>query len=221
MPVFVECRFCHKKVLRWLYSRHTKSHTQLLPDGQMTDHISVAESDRFQGSLGGVPSLYIHRVCGVETRMPEQIIRSYLANPLLYSSCTFCIGCGDYVPMSECEWSETVESLIRYRRNLMKKSLGTRPMLTITPQAADAVLNQIRRQQNSHDSALRLKLVELDDGSPSIRPAIVTNDYDPETDWRGDYFGLTLLVNFDEAANYAYGATVSLRKGKLEVQLAQ
>ncbi len=43
--------------------------------------------------------------------MPEEIVRSYLVNPFLYSSETFCCGCGDYVRHSELEWVETGERL--------------------------------------------------------------------------------------------------------------
>jgi hypothetical protein len=57
--------------------------------------------------------------------MPEEIVRSYLANPFLYASRTFCRGCGAYVRHSELEWTETGEQLNFYferlRRTYMRR----------------------------------------------------------------------------------------------------
>jgi hypothetical protein len=39
--------------------------------------------------------------------MPEEIIRSYLANPFLYGGGSFCWGCNDYVQEAELFWTET------------------------------------------------------------------------------------------------------------------
>ena len=90
---FVECPFCHQQIFRLWYPFHQARHTSLMDDGQMTDHITVAEHERYTGSLEGVPQVYYHPQCGGTTGMPEEIIRSYLANPFLYGDCTFCTGC--------------------------------------------------------------------------------------------------------------------------------
>ena len=44
--------------------------------------------------------------------MPDEIIRSYLADPFLYNDNSFCSGCGTYVPLAELFWQETNESLL-------------------------------------------------------------------------------------------------------------
>ena len=116
--MFVECPFCHKRILKILYSSHVQKHTRLKDDGQMEDHISMPESERYAGSLAGIPRSYYHPKCGVQTGMPEFIIRSYLANPYLYNDFTFCGGCGDYVHHSEVFWVETNESLLDYHARL-------------------------------------------------------------------------------------------------------
>jgi hypothetical protein len=121
--MFVECPFCHRKIPRGQYAAHEKQHTTLLPDGQMTDHVTVAEEDRFQGSLGKVPQVYEHRRCGHATGMPEEIIRSYLANPFLYNDTSFCTGCNTYVSTKELFWTETGESLFQYNQNLKREHL--------------------------------------------------------------------------------------------------
>ena len=63
----------------------------------MNDHVTNAPDERYRGSLDGVPRTYRHSRCGGGTGMPEEIIRSYLANPLLYNDRSFCCRCGDYV----------------------------------------------------------------------------------------------------------------------------
>ena len=121
--LFIECPFCHQQVFRFWYPFHRAKHTSLLDDGQMTDHITVAEHERYMGSLDGVPQVYCHSVCGEETGMPEEIIRSYLANPFLYNDTTFCTGCNDYVPESECFWTETGQNLAEHKQQLQQAYL--------------------------------------------------------------------------------------------------
>lgn len=119
--LFTRCAFCHKLVFNLFYSGHLAKHTQLLPDGQMTDHITVHPQGRFQGSLKGVPRGYVHPKCGVVTGMPEEIIRSYLVNPFLYSGGSFCCGCNGYVPYEELVWQETGQGLAEYFQELQDK----------------------------------------------------------------------------------------------------
>ena len=121
--LFVRCAFCHKLVFRPFYASHRAKHTELLPDGQMTDHITVHPQDQYQGSLAGVPQVYRHTRCEVETGMPDEIIRSYLVNPFLYSGGSFCCGCNDYVPVEELFWVETGQSLADYFRGLQEQYL--------------------------------------------------------------------------------------------------
>ena len=107
-------------MFRFFYQRHRAKHTALRPDGQMTDHITVHPTGRYQGSLRGVPQVYIHRKCGVGTKMPEEIIRSYLVNPFLYGGGSFCCGCNDYVPQEELFWHETGQCMAEYNHELQE-----------------------------------------------------------------------------------------------------
>lgn len=125
--LFVNCPFCHKRVLRPFYPWHEARHTKLQADGQMTDHITLDPKARYKGSLEDVPSSYEHPECVTETGMPEEIIRSYLANPFLYSENSFCCGCGDYVPMTELFWVETGQSLEDYFRELQEEHRRQEP----------------------------------------------------------------------------------------------
>jgi hypothetical protein len=101
MGWFIECPFCHKSVFRWFYGWHESGHTERRADGQMNEHVTLEPQKRFEGSLKGVPQAYRHSKCGGVTGMPEEIIRTYLVNPLTYNDSTFCCGCGDYIISSE------------------------------------------------------------------------------------------------------------------------
>jgi TPR repeat protein len=117
--VQVRCPFCHKDIDEGAYPAHRAEHIKARPDGQQTDYVTLPEEEREQGDLAGVPRVYIHRTCRAATGMPEEIIRSYLKNPYLYSADrTFCCGCGTHVPLRECVWRETNEDLQSYTDKL-------------------------------------------------------------------------------------------------------
>ncbi len=131
--LFIECPFCHQRVFRPFYFWHRTKHTELLSDGQMTDHITVHPTGQFEGSLRGVPQAYRHDKCGVATGMPEEIIRSYLVNPFLYSGGSFCCGCNDYMPYEELFWDDTKQNLGEYFEDLQQRYLdkhGEPPLKT-------------------------------------------------------------------------------------------
>lgn len=104
---FVHCEFCHSLTFLPLYWIHRQQHLTLLADGQMTDRFT-------QGLLDGVPQAYFHPHCGTVTRMPEEIIRSYLVNPFLANEYTFCCGCNNYVLQDELYWRGTGQCLADY-----------------------------------------------------------------------------------------------------------
>jgi hypothetical protein len=125
----VRCQFCHEYVDQAKYDAHRARHVRQKADGQQTDYVTLPPSERDRRPLDGVPRVYVHRVCGACTGMPEDIIRSYLKNPFLYSADrTFCTGCGEHVPLSECEWTETGEDLQSYTDRLRSRAY-TRPGL--------------------------------------------------------------------------------------------
>jgi hypothetical protein len=80
----------------------------------MSDHISLKEVERFSGSLAEIPCSYVHHECGGATQMPEKIIRSYLVNPFLYGSRSFCCGCNQYIAVENLYWIETEQCLYDY-----------------------------------------------------------------------------------------------------------
>jgi Fe-S cluster assembly iron-binding protein IscA len=151
--VFTRCPYCHRWVLRWFYASHEKKHTQRRGDGQMAEHVTAPPEDRYTGSLNGVPQGYRHPACGVVTRMPEEIIRTYLINPMTYSDGSFCCGCGDYVDSSQLVWHETGENVLdymgrlrlQYLRTTLGMQLPDRPAgIALTPRAVRKLKDSLR-----------------------------------------------------------------------------
>ncbi|OJW15617.1 MAG: hypothetical protein BGO49_15305 [Planctomycetales bacterium 71-10] len=124
--MFVRCPYCHKLVLWPFFGRHRSKHTALRADGQMNEHVTLRPTRRYAGSLEEVPQNYRHPKCGVVTGMPEEIIRSYLADPFLYGDKSFCCGCGDYVSKRELFWIETGQSLADYTKRLQQDHVRAR-----------------------------------------------------------------------------------------------
>ncbi len=119
--LFVECHYCHKSVFRPFFAGHVAKHTARRPDGQQSEYVTLHPSGRYQGSLAGVPQVYVHPKCGVGTKMPEEIVRSYLVNPFLYGAGSFCCGCGEHIPEEELFWTETGQNMAEYTRGLREK----------------------------------------------------------------------------------------------------
>lgn len=112
------CPYCHQNVFFLFSARHEAQHMRLRSDGQQEEHVTLPPGQRVQQSLDGVPCVYRHEKCGACTGMPEEIIRSYLANPFLYDGTTFCAGCRRYCPEGEFAWTETGERLSKYFNKL-------------------------------------------------------------------------------------------------------
>ena len=108
------CPFCHRAVSPVSLRLHEWWHGRRRRDGQQHGHVTLTPDARYEGPLDGVPRTYRHAVCGAGTGMPEEIVRSYLANPFLYGDLSFCTGCGDYVSKAELHWAETGQPLREY-----------------------------------------------------------------------------------------------------------
>jgi hypothetical protein len=80
---------------------------------------------RFAGSLDGVPRVYRHAKCGVATEMPEEVVRSYLADPWLYNDWVWCCGCEDNIRQQDLTWADTGESLRDYFGKLKQRKSPT------------------------------------------------------------------------------------------------
>jgi hypothetical protein len=139
-----QCPFCHKSIEGRLWEVHIRDHQRLLADGQQKDYVTLPTNERVQGDLDGVPVVYVHKLCGTTTRMPEEIVRSYLQNPFLYSADnTFCSGCGKHVPFSVCHWTETGVNLQKYFDELRAAKRVASPDPLQAVQAKPSLLSRL------------------------------------------------------------------------------
>jgi hypothetical protein len=60
------------------------------------------------------PRQFVHETCGATSRMPDDMVSGYLANPHRYNDWAFCSKCDGFVPHRECHWAETGEKLDAY-----------------------------------------------------------------------------------------------------------
>lgn len=174
--MFIRCPFCHRRVLRWFYPTHEKKHTALRADGQQTDHVTAPPAERFAGPLDEVPQVYVHSECGTATRMPEDIIRTYLVSPMGYSDASFCCGCRDYVPSAELTWQDTGESVLSYMGRLRLKYLRTDLQmalpelpteLVVSPRAVRK-LRELLREADMPSGVITLGLAENRGGAHKL-----------------------------------------------------
>jgi hypothetical protein len=86
------------------------SHMKLRPDGQQEGYVVLTPEERAKGFIQPVRNKYVHKTCGVVTRMGDALSETYARDPWFYSG-TFCVGCGTHFPLAEFTWSGTDESL--------------------------------------------------------------------------------------------------------------
>lgn len=122
------CPYCHDWVANRNREAHQRTHAGTRPDGQNTEYVTLPPEARSQQSLDGVPRIYFHARCGTHTGMPEEIIRSYLKNPYLYTAdMSFCAGCHRHVSCRELTWTETGENMQTYNDRLRAARPDLRP----------------------------------------------------------------------------------------------
>lgn len=173
--MFIRCPFCHASVSVLWYPFHRLKHIRPLDDGQMTDHITVPPKERYPGPLDDVPQWYTHPACGGGTGMPEEIIRSYLANPMLYDDASFCTGCNGYIDARELFWDETGQSLRAYnddlRADYIQRTYGVDARdpatpVVVTPPAAKRIEAMAQAKRLTGACVVR---VALKRGAPALQ----------------------------------------------------
>jgi hypothetical protein len=119
----LRCQYCHQSIAINEFAAHCAAHLALRPDGQQNEYMTLPPEERYQASIETTPKIYFHSVCGSHTKMPEEIIRTYLKNPFAYSDQTYCTGCHAHVPCRELVWVETGENMQAYNDRLRTKKV--------------------------------------------------------------------------------------------------
>ncbi len=89
-------------------SEVTPDHRELKENGQQKDYIVLCPEERAKGYVRPYRTSYVHKKCGVLTKMAHSIAETYARNPKLYNG-TFCIGCHNHFPLDEFVWDGTDE----------------------------------------------------------------------------------------------------------------
>lgn len=80
------------------------------PEGQNECYLVLSEEERAKGFIRPYRDSYIHKTCGVLTKMNSAISETYARDPKFYGS-TFCVGCNKHFPISEFLWDGTTEEV--------------------------------------------------------------------------------------------------------------
>lgn len=89
----------------------TPDHREIDPrTGQQKGYVVLTAEERAKGFVRPVRRSYVHRKCGVVTTMALSIAETYARDPGFYGG-TFCAGCTVHVPLSECTWDGTNETV--------------------------------------------------------------------------------------------------------------
>lgn len=78
--------------------------------GQNKKYLVLSEDERAKGFVRPYRDSYVHKKCGVLTKMSRDISETYARNPKFYGA-TFCIGCKAHLPVSEFVWDGTDEEV--------------------------------------------------------------------------------------------------------------
>jgi len=79
-------------------------------EGQHEIYLVLSEEERAKGFIRPYRDKYIHKTCGVVTKMGQALSETYARNPKFYSG-TFCVGCNKHFPVSEFLWDGTNEEV--------------------------------------------------------------------------------------------------------------
>jgi hypothetical protein len=76
--------------------------TQPVPQHEV--YLVLSEEERKKGFVRPFRNVYVHKKCGVETRMGDALSETYARDPNFYGA-TYCIGCHMHLPVGEFYWS--------------------------------------------------------------------------------------------------------------------
>lgn len=83
-----------------------RSHTELKDNGQQKDYVVLTPEERAKGFVRPVRTTYLHKPCGVTTKMGLALAETYAADPDFYSG-TFCCYCAKHFPLDQFVWEGT------------------------------------------------------------------------------------------------------------------
>lgn len=74
------------------------------PVPQQQVYLVLSEAERKKGFVRPYRDRYVHKTCGVETIMGQELSETYARDPKFYGA-TYCVRCQMHRPVSEFTWS--------------------------------------------------------------------------------------------------------------------
>lgn len=78
--------------------------------GMQKAYMILTAEERAKGFVRPYRDSYIHKTCGVVTRMSQSISETYARQPSFYSG-TYCVSCQAHLPLTEFVWDGTNEQV--------------------------------------------------------------------------------------------------------------
>lgn len=75
------------------------------PQDQMKKYLVLSDEEIAKGFVRPLRRSYIHKKCGVETKMDSKLCETYARDPSFYGS-TYCVSCRMHLPVQEFRWAE-------------------------------------------------------------------------------------------------------------------
>lgn len=73
-------------------------------------YLILSEEERAKGFIRLLRDSYIHKTCGVLTKMGNALAETYARDPKFYGA-TYCVGCKMHKPVSEFLWDGSKEEV--------------------------------------------------------------------------------------------------------------
>lgn len=78
--------------------------------GLQKGYVVLTKMERAKGFVRPLRNSYVHKTCGVVTKMAASLAETYARDPKFYDG-TFCVKCKDHFPISEFLWDKTQETV--------------------------------------------------------------------------------------------------------------
>lgn len=89
----------------------TPDHREIDPaTGMQKGYVVLSAEERAKGWVRPYRDSYVHKTCGVLTKMGRSLSETYARDPHFYSG-TFCAGCGAHFPLDQFTWADTTEQV--------------------------------------------------------------------------------------------------------------
>lgn len=78
---------------------------EIKDNGMQDKYVVLSKEERDKGFVRPLRRSYVHKTCGVATRMAQPLCETYARDPSFYGG-TYCYGCKEHYPVAEFNWED-------------------------------------------------------------------------------------------------------------------